>query len=114
AEQEEPDIIPAPHGTKEGSYVLHDGQITRCQKAELILAKNLFGEASRRIRGLIEVREALRETIRTQLEELGEPAIVTARQQLNLRYDRFAARFGPVNAPANRRAFRTDPDFPLL
>lgn len=114
AEQEEPDIIPAPHGTKEGAFVLHDGQIARCQKAELILVKNLSGEGSRRIRGLIEVREALRETIRTQLEELGESAIVAARQQLNLRYDRFVFRFGPVNASANRRVFHDDPDFPLL
>ena len=114
AEQEEPDIIPAPHGIKEGAFVLHDGQIARCQKAELILVKNLSGEGSRRIRGLIEVREALRETIHTQLEELGEPAIVAARQQLNLRYDRFVFRFGPVNASANRRVFHDDPDFPLL
>lgn len=111
---DEPDVIPAPHGTKEGAYVLHDGQIARCRKAKLGLVKNLSGEASRRIRGLIEIREALRETIRTQLEELGEPAILAARQQLNLRYDRFASRFGPINGVSNRRAFHDDPDFPLL
>lgn len=113
-EQDKRDLIPARPGTKEGALVLHEGQIARCLKAELILAKDISGEASRRIRGLIEVREATRETIRTQLEELGEPAIVAARQHLNLRYDRFAARFGPVNAIANRRAFRGDPDLPLL
>lgn len=111
---QEPDIIPAPHGTKQGAFALHEGQIFRCQKAELILVKNLSGEGSRRIRGLIEIREALRKTIRTQLEELGEPSIAAAQRQLNLCYDRFAFRFGPINATANRRAFHDDPDFPLL
>ena len=34
--------------------------------------------------------------------------------QLNLRYDMFVSRFGAVNDSANRRAFRGDPDYPLL
>ncbi|MEI9898144.1 MAG: hypothetical protein WDN28_30885 [Chthoniobacter sp.] len=33
---------------------------------------------------------------------------------MNLRYDLFVARFGAVNDSANRRAFRADPDYPLL
>ncbi|MFT3992231.1 MAG: DEAD/DEAH box helicase family protein [Luteolibacter sp.] len=112
--EEQPAIIPAPPGTKEGGYVLHDGRIACCRNAELKIIEGLFGEATRRMRGLIEIRDSLRETIRTQLDELGEAAMVAARQQLNLCYDRFVLRFGPVNATANRRAFHDDPDFPLL
>ena len=40
--------------------------------------------------------------------------MVEARQQLNHAYDRFVARFGPVNLRANQRAFDGDPDLPLL
>ncbi|PYJ92970.1 MAG: hypothetical protein DME23_26750, partial [Verrucomicrobia bacterium] len=39
---------------------------------------------------------------------------VEARFQLNLAYDRFVSRFGPVNLRANQRAFDGDPDLPLL
>ena len=40
--------------------------------------------------------------------------MVEARQQLNDAYDRFVARFGPVNLRANQRAFDGDSDLPLL
>jgi len=40
--------------------------------------------------------------------------VIEARQQLNYAYERFVARFGPVNLRANQRAFDGDPDLPLL
>ena len=43
-----------------------------------------------------------------------EERVVETRQQLNLAYDRFVGRFGPVNLRANQRAFDGDPDLPLL
>ncbi|TLD71287.1 helicase [Phragmitibacter flavus] len=106
--------LPAPEGIKEVGFALHDGHVTARQGNHLVLVEGLSGEASRRIRGLILVRDALREVLRTQLEESGEPAILAARQQLHIRYDHFVSRFGPINALANRRAFRSDPDSPLL
>src|SRR5690606_27605460 len=39
---------------------------------------------------------------------------VETRHQLNIAYDRFTARFGPLNLRANQRAFDGDPDLPLL
>jgi N12 class adenine-specific DNA methylase len=106
--------IPAPNGVKEGAFTLHDSQVAVCTNGFLEFPENLPAETTRRIRGMIQVRDAAREVLRTQLEESGEPAIVAARQQLNIRYDHFAARFGPLNSSANQRAFRADPDFPLL
>ena len=52
--------------------------------------------------------------LRTQLNDLTEDEVVDARRQLNLVYDQFVARFGAINESANRRAFRGDPDLPLL
>jgi len=106
--------VPAPEGVKEGAFTLHDGQVMMRSGAALVLPRGLPAETTRRIRGMVHVRDAAREVLRTQLEESGEPAILAARQQLNLRYDHFVARFGPINTQANCRAFRTDPDYPLL
>lgn len=106
--------IPAPEGIKEGAFALYDSRIAKREGAALVLVEGLAGETTRRLRGLIQIRESVRDVLRTQLEESGEPAIVAARQQLNLHYDHFVSRFGPVNAPANRRVFREDPDYPLL
>ena len=60
------------------------------------------------------VRSAIREVLRTQLENLADEEIVDARRRLNFAYDQFVARFGAMNESANRRAFRGDPDLPLL
>jgi len=106
--------VPAPEGVKEGAFTLHDGQVMMRSGATLVLPRGVPAETTRRIRGMVHVRDAAREVLRTQLEESGEPAILAARQQLNLRYDHFVARFGPINTQANCRAFRTDPDYPLL
>ena len=71
-------------------------------------------ETRSRIRRLIEVRDAVRGCLRSQLDGSNEEAVADARFQLNLVYDRFIARFGSINAPINQRAFFGDPDLPLL
>jgi predicted O-methyltransferase YrrM len=111
---DDPEEIPAPDGVKEGAFTLHEGQVAVRKGGTLVLSRGLPAETTRRIRGLIQIRESVREVLRTQLEESGESAILAARQQLNVRYDQFVARFGPVSTTGNRRAFRHDPDYPLL
>lgn len=111
---DDPEEIPAPDGVKEGAFTLHEGQIAVRKGGTLVLSRGLPAETTRRIRGLIQIRESVREVLRTQLEESGESAILAARQQLNVRYDQFVARFGSISTTANRRAFRNDPDYPLL
>ena len=111
---DDPEEIPAPDGVKEGAFTLHEGQVAVRKGGTLVLSRGLPAETTRRIRGLIQIRESVRDVLRTQLEESGESAILAARQQLNVRYDQFVARFGSVSTTANRRAFRNDPDYPLL
>lgn len=108
------EAILAPDSVKENAFTLHDGVIAVRTGATLTPLTTLADETARRIRGLIKVRDAVRNTLRTQLEEHSEEAILDARRELNLRYDMFVARFGAVNDSANRRAFRADPDYPLL
>ena len=67
-----------------------------------------------RIRGMLQVRDAVREVFRTQLSDAADGTIVEARSHLNRTYDFFVSRFGPLNARENVKAFAGDPDHPLL
>ena len=68
-----PEIL-APEGVKEGAFTLHDGQVAVREGDVLVLPRGLPSETTRRIRGMIHVRDAAREVLRTQLEESGESA----------------------------------------
>jgi N12 class adenine-specific DNA methylase len=110
----EQEKILAPNYIKENAFTLYDGMLAVRTGATLTPLTKVSEEGARRIRGLIKLRDSVRDVLRTQLEERGEEAIVEARRELNIRYDHFAARFGPVNNGPNRHAFRADPDYPLL
>ncbi len=71
-------------------------------------------ETRSRIRRLINVRDAVRDCLRSQLDGSGEERLLETREQLNYAYDRFLALYGPINATVNQRAFHGDPDLPLL
>ena len=106
--------IPAPDYVKPNAYCIHDGMV--CIREENVLRPltDLPSETRSRIRGMIQVRDAVRGCLRSQIDGSPEEQVVEARQQLNYAYDRFVARFGPVNLRANQRAFDGDPDLPLL
>jgi len=107
------DIL-APDYVKENAYTLHDGLIAIRIGNVLQPLENLGEDRARRIRALIKLRDAVRETLRTQIEGRDEETILLARRVLNDQYDYFVARFGPLNEKANLRAFDSDPDLPLL
>ena len=65
---------------KENAFTLHDGVIAVRTGATLTPLTTLADETARRIRGLIKVRDAVRNTLRTQLEEDSEDAILDARR----------------------------------
>jgi N12 class adenine-specific DNA methylase/adenine-specific DNA methylase len=108
------DAILAPDFVKENAFVVHDGVLAVRTGATLTPLAGIAEETGRRIRGLIKVRDALREVLRTQIQEVLKEQVVAARRALNIQYDVFVSRFGAVNDTANRRAFRADPDYPLL
>lgn len=100
---------------KQNAFVIHeDGSLAVREGNALTLLTKMPEQTGRRIRGMIRVRDAVREALRTQIEESDEPTVLQARQQLNNHYDHFVSRFGPLNDSANVRAFDGDPDLPLL
>ena len=107
--------IPAPDYIKPNAYCVHDdGRLCINDDGVLQLLDDMPVETRSRIRRLIDVRDAVRVCLRSQLDGSSEEQVVEAREQLNFAYDRFGARFGSINAPVNQRAFFGDPDLPLL
>ena len=106
--------IPAPSHIKPNAYTLHDDEIAIRHDDKLVPLPHLPIQTKLRIRGMIRVRDAVRECLRTQLEDAPEDDIQLARAILNQTYDRFIARFGPLSDRVNANAFDGDPDLPLL
>src|SRR5947209_3791585 len=106
--------IPAPEYIKPNAYCVHDGLIWVREDNVLRQLTGLPTETRSRVRGLVQVRDAVRVCLRSQVDHSTEEQIADARFQLNLAYDRFVSRFGPINLRANQRAFDGDPDLPLL
>jgi N12 class adenine-specific DNA methylase len=107
--------IPAPDFVKPNAFCVHgDGRVCIREDDTLRPLDDMPVETRSRIRRLIDVRDAVRVCLRSQLDGSSEGQVIEAREKLNLAYDRFLARFGPINARVNQNAFDGDPDLPLL
>src|SRR6266700_3402284 len=100
-------------GIKDGAYAEVAGKI-------VIRSGNRFEPTSfstfdtMRVRGLLQIRDAVREVFATQLDDAPEAKIIEARHRLNSVYDRFISRYGCISSRDNSRVFTADPDHPLL
>ncbi len=111
-----PAPLPAPDsfdGVKDGAYMERDGALY-IRNGSTIEPASLSESAATRVRGQMAVRDAVREVFRTQLDDLPEADITTARLHLNRQYDNYTRRYGPLSSRENVRAFSGDPDQPLL
>jgi N12 class adenine-specific DNA methylase len=106
--------ILAPGHVKPNAFTIHDDEIAVREGDKLVPLPHLPLQTKLRVRGMIRVRDAVRECLRTQLEDAPEDDIQLARAQLNQAYDRFVVRFGPLSTRVNANAFTGDPDLPLL
>ncbi len=110
--------VPAPDDIKPNAYALIETdtgtQVAIREGNDLIPLPDLPSSVANRIRGMIRLRNRVRECLRTQVDDAPEAEIVQARTHLNQEYDRFYSRFGAISEQANTRAFTGDPDLPLL
>ncbi|HTV28258.1 MAG TPA: DEAD/DEAH box helicase family protein, partial [Xanthobacteraceae bacterium] len=100
-------------GVKDGAYADRGGKLV-IRSGRTFEPATLSSAAEARIRGLMAIRDAVRNVFQTQLDDAPEPVIVEERKDLNRRYDAFVRRFGPISSKENIRAFAGDPDQPLL
>ena len=105
--------VPAVGEVKEGGLADHQGQIV-VRRGEVFQPLKLPATLCARIRGMLQVRDAVRDVFRTQLADEADGTIAEARRHLNRTYDFFISRFGPLNERENVKAFAGDPDHPLL
>lgn len=106
--------IPANPKVKNFTYTIaNDGRIYYRENSEMIL-KEFTGTRDKRIRGMIEIRDAMREVIRVQSNDFPDQAIQETQSTLNRLYDTFTQKYGPITGTGNRLAFNSDSDYPLL
>jgi len=98
---------------KEGGFSERDGVIV-VRSGNRFESANLTAAVAARVRGMLAVRDAVRLVFQTQLEDASEERITEARHVLGAVYDSFVARYGPISARENVKAFGGDPDHPLL
>ena len=105
--------IPADPNVKNFSYTIADGNIyfrenSRMNKVETIVT------GANRIKGMIELRDCVRELIEYQTEDYPENDIKEQQTKLNKLYDNFTSKYGLINSRGNSMAFSSDSSYFLL
>ena len=70
--------------------------------------------AEERIRGLIKVRDAVKELIEAQVENIDDEGLKKYQEVLNTEYDTYTKKYGLLSSVGNRNAFKEDANYPLL
>ena len=114
-EGEAPDTsIPADPNVRNYSYALVDGMVYFRENSRMV-RPSLNATAEARVKGMIGLRDCVRELISLQLDSSTTAAEIQAQQTtLNQLYDSFSSQYGLINARANRLAFSDDSSYYLL
>ena len=105
--------IPADPNVKNFSYTIVDGDIyfrenSRMNKVDVSLT------AQNRIKGMIEIRDCVKELMEYQTEGYSEADIKAQQEKLNTLYDTYTAKYGLINSRGNNMAFSNDSSYFLL
>lgn len=99
----------AERGTKQGVYVQKDGKIYQ-NKNGILVEIEADEKTAKRITGMLGIRDISRKLLNAQQQGADEQIIKDARNSLNTAYDAFVKEYGYINTPANKNAFKSDPD----
>lgn len=110
---EEDNSIPADPSVRNFSYTVVDDVIyfrenSRMQPVEA------SATAENRIKGLINIRDSVRNIIEYQTEDYPDEYIEREQANLNKLYDSFTKKYGLINSRGNKSAFSQDSSFSLL
>ena len=107
------EFIPADPTVRNFSYTVVDGEIY-FRENSVMVKKELPLTSVNRVKGMINIRDAVRELIEMQTEDYPESDIQAAMNKLNRLYDDFTEKYGLINSRANKSAFNEDSSFSLL
>jgi len=111
--EEQINYIQAEEGVKNYTYTLKDNKIYYRENSVMREVNNT-GILAERIKGLIEIKETLKELIDIQSQNVTDEEIQPYIEKLNKDYDRFIKKYGYISSGANKNAFREDTEYPLL
>ena len=98
---------------KQNGLVLHEGQLV-IRAGDYLQPSDLKGKSYERAIGLMTVRDAVQAVFDVQLREGTNSELEVAQSKLSKIYDGFVKANGYIHSAGNRRAFKKDPDYPLL
>lgn len=105
--------IPADPNVKNFSYTTVEGEIYFRENSRMNKVETTVTGANR-IKGMIELRECVRNLIEYQTEDYPESDIKAQQTKLNRLYDDFTAKYGLINSRGNSIAFSSDSSYFLL
>lgn len=100
---------------QQNAYTVRHGKVYQ-RDGDAFVPRSMPVTTAARVVGMVKVREAARGLLAAQYQNADEATVSTAMAELNTAYDAFVAQHGFLTGPgvANVRAFRADPDLPLL
>ena len=111
--EEEDNSIPADPDVRNFSYTVLDDKIYFRENSRMTPVE-VSATAENRIKGMIEIRDCVRNLIELQTEDYPDSEIKQAQDKLNTLYDGFTKKYGLINSRANTSAFSDDSSYALL
>ena len=111
---EMPESIPADPNVRNYSYTVVDDQVYY-RVNSLMNQVKMPAATAERVKGMVAIRDTVRELIAMQMEEfVTDEEIQKQQEKLNQVYDTYTAKYGVVGSNANKRAFSDDSSYCLL
>ena len=110
---EEDNSIPADPTVRNFSYTVVDDKIYFRENSRMAPV-DVSATAESRIKGMITIRDAVRNLIELQTEDYPDYEIKAEQERLNTLYDTFTSKYGLLNSRANTSAFSQDSSYSLL
>ena len=111
--EEEDNSIPADPMVRNFSYTVLDDKIYFRENSRMSPVE-VSATAENRIKGMIGIRDCVRNLIELQTEDYPDSEIKQAQDKLNTLYDSFTKKYGLINSRANTSAFSDDSSYALL
>ena len=109
-----PESIPADPNVRNYSYAVVDDQVYY-RVNSLMNQVKMPAATAERVKGMVEIRDTVRELIAMQMEEsVTDEEIHKQQEKLNQVYDAYTAKYGVIGSNANKRAFSDDASYCLL
>ncbi len=108
------ETLPADPNVKNYSFTVVDGEVYYRENS-IMVKPDLNATARDRVKGMVELRDCVRELIDMQMDEYTPVSAIAEKQtELNRLYDAFTAKYGLINDRGNRLAFADDDSYYLL